>query len=48
MFILAGVILFFMAVVLVFKGVDAMPHHYIGVVFAVVLAGCALAMTRVH
>jgi hypothetical protein len=48
MFILAGTILFFMAIVLVFKGVDAMPHHYIGVVFSVVLAAGALAMTRVH
>lgn len=48
MFILAGTILFFTAVVLIFKGVDDMPHHYIGLAFALVLAGGALAMTRIH
>jgi hypothetical protein len=48
MFILAGTILFFTAVVLVFKGIDDMPHHYIGLAFALVLSAGALAMTRIH
>ena len=34
------------AVVLVFKGIDAVPHQWIGVAVALVLAVAALAMTR--
>jgi hypothetical protein len=36
------------AIVLVFKGVDAMPFGWIGVVVALVLAIAAFAMTRLH
>jgi hypothetical protein len=48
MFILAGTILFFTAVVLVFKGIDDMPHQYLGLGVAILLAVGALGMTRVH
>ena len=32
--------------VLGFKGIDAVPHQWIGVIVALVLAVAALAMTR--
>lgn len=46
MYILAITLVLCVAVVLVFKGIDAMPHGWLGVAVAGVLTVAALAMTR--
>jgi len=46
MYILAITLIVSVAIVLGFKGIDAMPHQWIGVAVAGVLAIAALAMTR--
>jgi hypothetical protein len=46
MYILAATLIIAVAVVLVFKGISAVPHQWIGVAIALVLAVAALAMTR--
>ncbi len=47
MYILAITLILCVAIVLVFKGIDAMPHQWLGVAVAGVLAVAALAMTRI-
>jgi hypothetical protein len=46
MYILAITLIVSVALVLGFKGIDAMPHQWLGVAVAGVLAIAALAMTR--
>ena len=46
MYILAVTLVVSVAVVLGFKGIDAVPHQWLGVGVALVLAVAALAMTR--
>jgi hypothetical protein len=46
MYILAATLIVSVAVVLGFKGIDAVPHQWIGVGVALALAVAALAMTR--
>ena len=46
MYIIAVTIVVMTAIVLIFKGVNAMPFDWIGVVGAVVFTVAALAMTR--
>ncbi|MGI9186951.1 MAG: hypothetical protein ACR2J9_05450 [Gaiellales bacterium] len=46
MYILAIMLVACVAVVLVFKGIDAVPHGWLGVAVAGVLTVAALAMTR--
>ncbi|MEI6689078.1 MAG: hypothetical protein WCN97_06945 [Thermoleophilia bacterium] len=46
MYILAITLIVSVAIVLGFKGIDAMPHQWLGVAVAGVLAIAALAMTR--
>lgn len=46
MYILAITLVLCVAVVLIFKGVDAIPYQWIGVAVAGVLTVAALAMTR--
>ena len=46
MYILAITLVVSVAIVLGFKGIDAMPHQWLGVAVAGVLAIAALAMTR--
>ena len=46
MYILAITLIVSVAIVLGFKGIDAVPHQWIGVAVAGVLAIAALAMTR--
>lgn len=46
MYILAATLVIAVAVVLGFEGIDAVPHQWIGVGVALVLAVAALAMTR--
>lgn len=46
MYILAIMLILCVAVVLLFKGIDAMPHGWLGVAVAGVLTVAALAMTR--
>ena len=46
MYILAITLIVSVAIVLGFKGIDAMPHGWIGVAVAGALAIAALAMTR--
>lgn len=48
MYILGATLLVCTAIVLAFKGPDAMPFGWIGVGFAVALAIAAFAMTRLH
>ena len=47
MYILAITLILCVAIVLVFKGIDAMPHQWLGVAIAGVLVVAALAMTRI-
>lgn len=46
MYILAVTLILSVAIVLGFKGISAVPHQWIGVAVALVLAVAALAMTR--
>jgi hypothetical protein len=46
MYILAITLIVSVAIVLGFKGIDAMPHQWLGDAVAGVLAIAALAMTR--
>jgi protein-S-isoprenylcysteine O-methyltransferase Ste14 len=46
MYILAITLIGSVAIVLGFKGIDSVPHQWIGVAVAGVLAIAALAMTR--
>jgi hypothetical protein len=46
MYIIAGMILFCLVLVLLAKGVKALPHDYIGIVGAVIFMVAALAMAR--
>ena len=46
MYTLAITLILCVAIVLVFKGIDAMPHQWLGVAIAGVLVVAALAMTR--
>jgi len=46
MYILAITLVLAVVIVLAFKGIDAMPHQWIGVAVAGALAIAALAMTR--
>ena len=46
MYILAITLVLCVAVVLIFKGIEAVPHQWLGVAVAGVLTVAALAMTR--
>lgn len=46
MYILAATLIVCLAVVILFKGVDTVPHGWIGVAVTLALAVLALAMTR--
>ncbi len=46
MYILAVTLVVCLGVVLLFKGIDAVPHQWLGVAITLVLAVAALAMTR--
>jgi hypothetical protein len=46
MYVIATTILVCTAMVLVFKGVDAMPFNWVGLVGAVLFFAAALGMTR--
>ena len=46
MYILAATLVLAVALVLATKGISSVPHQWIGVAVAVVLAVAALAMTR--
>lgn len=46
MYILAVTLVLSVAIVLGFKGIEAVPHQWIGVIVALALAVAALAMTR--
>jgi hypothetical protein len=46
MYILAATLVLCVALVLLTKGISAMPHQWLGVAIAAVLAVAALAMTR--
>jgi len=47
MYVIAATILVCSSMVLVFKGVNAMPFNWIGLIGAVVFFVAALAMTRI-
>ena len=46
MYVIATTILVCTAMVLVFKGIDAMPFNWVGLVGAVLFFAAALGMTR--
>jgi hypothetical protein len=46
MYILAVTLLVCLAGIIIFKGVDTVPHQWLGVAITVALAVAALAMTR--
>ncbi len=46
MYILAATLVACVALVLAFKGISAVPHQWLGVAIAGILAVLALAMTR--